>query len=309
MKESPFFIIGIGRSGTTLLRMMLHNHPRIAIPYESHFIVDYCKKVSEYGDLENDDNVRSLIKNILSESIIEMWDYSFSVEKVFEKLEERSVRGVIDAIYKEYANDKGKTRWGDKSDYLDRIDILCKVFPDAQFIHIIRDGRDVASSVMKMPWGPNDIIDASEWWNSHVWVAHRMGAVLGEKRYIEVHYEKLVEDPEKELRRLCAFLEEEYAPDMLNYHKKSEVSIPDDRKWQHHNVNKSVNRSRTYAWKSEMAPTSVAVFNKYAGKMLKELGYENSSGNISALTVNVTILKTYAARFIKMLTSAVKPTK
>ncbi len=306
MKSTPFCVIGIGRSGTTLLRLMLHNHPRIAIPYESHFIIDYCNRLEEYGNLDNDDNARLLIKNILNEPIIKMWDYIFDAERVLDNVKERSLRGIIDAIYREYAFSQGKERWGDKSDYLDRLDILSKVFPDAQFIHIIRDGRDVAGSVIKMPWGPSDVIEAAEWWNNHVWVAHRMGAVLGEKRYIEVFYEKLVENPEKELKRLCAFLDEEYSADMLNYHKRSGKSIPNDRKWQHYNVNASPNTSRAYSWKREMNPYDVAVFNKYAHKMLQELDYECSTKNTTGCAVYWQVVKTYAGRFMKLIMAALK---
>jgi len=85
------------------------------------------------------------------------------------------VAGLISALYAEYAAAKGKPRWGDKSDYLDRLHIVNEMFPNAQFIHIIRDGSDVAHSALKLPWGPDDVVRAAEWWNEHVWVGRRVG--------------------------------------------------------------------------------------------------------------------------------------
>ncbi|MBI4680232.1 MAG: sulfotransferase domain-containing protein, partial [Nitrospirae bacterium] len=120
------------------------------------------------------------------------------------------------------------------------------------------------------------------------------------------YYEKLVENPEKELKRLCAFLDEEYSADMLNYHKSSSKSIPSERKWQHYNINTSPNTSRALAWKREMNPYDVAVFNKYAHKMLQELGYECSTEKTTGFAVNWQVLKIYTWRFMKLIMAAFK---
>lgn len=274
MKEQPFFIIGIGRSGTTLIRLMLHHHPRIAIPYESHFITDYYQNADHYGDLTNEDNLRHLVSDILKEDLLVKWDHQFDVDRVMKSVEHPTLNGVFDAIYRDYAKGKGKERWGDKSDYLDRVHVINKVFPNAKFIHIVRDGRDVANSVMKMTWGPKDIIRAAEWWHAHIWLGIRIGSVLGEQRYLQVHYEKLVEDSEKELKRICEFLGEDYSPKMLEYYKDSKKAIPEDRKGQHYNADSAPKKSRTYAWKKEMSPMNIAIFNLYARPSLQELGYE-----------------------------------
>jgi hypothetical protein len=262
---------------------MFHNHPRIAIPYESHFLTKYYSNLSHYGNLEDGGNLLKLIQEILEEPYIKMWDHSFDLDRIITNTKEKSFKGAIDAIYQDYVKGKGKVRWGDKSDYLDRMHIINEIFPETQFIHIIRDGRDVASSVMKLPWGPNDIIRAAEWWNQHLWLARRVGAVLGKERYIEVHYENLVENPERELKRLCLFLGEEYSSKMLEYHLESKNAIPDGRKDQHYNVNSSPKITRTYAWKREMHPKDVALFNHYAREMLKEVSYETPQIKIGKL--------------------------
>ena len=291
--QAPFFIVGLGRSGTTLLRLMLHNHPHIAIPYESHFITKYYQHLDEYGDLNEHANLRQLLADILDEELIQKWDHQFATDRLLEKLEQNSLAGVISAIYQDYAESRGKRRWGDKSDYLDRMHIINQIFPTAQFIHIIRDGRDVANSVLKMPWGPSDLIQAAEWWHEHIRLGRCMGSILGPQRYLEVKYEDLVDDPEQQLTRICDFIGEPYSPEMLNYHQHSESAIPDDRKFQHYNAGKAPVKGRTFAWRKEMSPTLVEIFNNYAWRSLQELGYDcpaSTAGRLSITAAKVKIL-------------------
>ncbi len=277
---------------------MLHGHPRIAIPYESHFLTKYHDNLSEYGNLKKPQNLSRLVKEMLEEPYVKMWDHVFEVDNIINKIEEKSLRGVIEAIYQDYMNSKGKVRWGDKSDYLDRMHQINEIFPETQFIHIIRDGRDVANSVIKLPWGPKDIIRAAEWWNQHLWLARRVGAVLGKQRYIEVFYENLVENPERELQRLCVFLNEEYSSKMMDYHLESNNAIPENRKGQHYNLNAAPKKTRTYAWKREMKPQDQAIFNHYAGGMLKEVGYEIPQIQISESRLALHKAKILLKRYI-----------
>src|SRR5262249_47492320 len=160
------------------------------------------------------------------------------------------------------------------------------------------DGRDVARSVMRLPWGPNDIVAAAEWWNDYVWVGRRVGAVLGKGRYAEVRFEDLVQDSEGQLRRLCAFLGEDFAPEMLDYHKDAATSIPSGRKSQHYNADAPPNAARAYSWKREMAACEVAIFDRYAGRMLAEVGYERPEVRASAARIHWNLAKIYARRLM-----------
>jgi len=297
-RPGPIFIIGMGRSGTTLIRSMLHHHPRIAIPYETHFMGRYAERAHEFGDLGLEANRRRVIDEILGEPMLKMWDYVPSAGRILARTRAGTLAGVIDAIFRDYAESKQKMRWGDKSDNTDSMPAINDLFPDAQFIHIIRDGRDVARSVIKLPWGPNDIIEAATWWNDYVWVARRMGAILGKERYTEVLYENLVANPEAELRRLCRFLRESYAPEMLDYHKHAEGLVPEERKFQHHNIDAPPLTSRACAWKREMSPTDVKLFSRYAHRMLRELGYEIPDNNVSTLRLHLRMLYLFGRRLL-----------
>ena len=272
--RSPIFIVGVGRSGTTLLRKILGNHPNIAIPYESHFITKYYQSLEQYGDLNNEGNLRKIVADILDEALIKQWDHAFNIETVIDKISDRSLSGIIDAIYQDYAEARGKKRWGDKSDYLDRMHIINKIFPASKFIHIIRDGRDVASSVLSRPWGPTDIIQAAEWWRDHVRLGRCMGSILGDARYTEIKYEDLVTKPESELMRICSFLGEEYSCDMLNYYNNHLGDIPENRVHQHYNNDKPPQTDRVFAWKREMSSWNRQLFDNISKDELIANGYE-----------------------------------
>lgn len=274
MSSNPFFIVGVGRSGTTLIRLMLNSHPNIAIPYETHFLTNYINQVDKYQPLSVDANLDRLITDMLDEELLKQWDVVPSLSEVRERVDGRTLADVIDAIYGFYANEHGKKRWGDKSDYLNRMYEINQVFPETKFIHIVRDGRDVASSVMRMSWGPRDIIAAAEWWQEYVRLGRSMGRMLPAGRYLEVKYENLVLEPEETLRVICQFLDEPYSEKMLSFYKESESLIPESRKSQHYNADAPPQASRTYAWKRSMSKTDVALFDNYAHTQLVDFGYE-----------------------------------
>ena len=287
----------MGRSGTTLLRSMLHNHPRIAIPYETHFIGRYAERADEFGDLELEANRRRLVDDILSEPMIKMWDYVPRASKssrgpVFGRWPASSTR------YSEFTP-KASGRCAGATSRItptacppSTTSSRCPVHPH----HPRRQGR--RSVGYQAPWGPNDIIEAASWWNDYVWVARRMGAILGKERYIEVRYEDLVADPVTELQRLCRFLRELYAPEMLEYHSHAEGLVPEARKSQHYNIDAPPLKSRAYAWKREMSTTDAKLFSRYAHRMLRELGYEIPYEDVSNFRVYIRMIYLFGRRIL-----------
>lgn len=286
---------------------MLHSHPRIAIPYESHFITDYVARAESYGDLGVRDNLERLVNDILDEDLLKKWDHEFDSRRIVESITEPDVGAVVEAIYAQYCESKGKSRWGDKSDYLTRIDVINKLFPNAQFVHCVRDGRDVANSVMRLPWGPSDIVRAAEWWSMSVRLGRSMGRMLPEGRYTEVRYEDLVQAPGRVLRDLCSFLEEEYSDQMLEFHTEAAKAIPDTRKGQHQNVGSKLNKSRAAAWTREMSQVKIKIFDHYAGNELAAFGYPVGSSTSTKFVMEVTRAWIMAKRFVKALVAAPRP--
>jgi hypothetical protein len=273
MKPRPIVIVGVSRSGTTLLRLMLNAHPRIAIPYESNIIVKYSQALSQYGDLSKRENLERLIAAIVNEPLVQKWNHTFDLVRLTERVEHPNLTSVVEAVFQDYASQQDKPRWGDKSGQLSRMDIVKKILPDAQFIHIIRDGRDVAGSALKLHFGPTDILMAASSWCMYVTLGRRMGAMLDAKSYIEVRYEDLVRCPEKELRRICDYLDEDYSPQMLEYHRNARNYLPQSAE-HHYNTDRAPITDRVFAWKSKMNESDLWLFQRRARDVLAELGYE-----------------------------------
>ena len=291
MSVKPIFIVGVGRSGTTLIRQMINCHSQIAIPYESHFITKYLSKKNLYGQLSVDENLSALVDDILSEPILKNWDYVPGKKQILDSIAERDMASIFSAFFSQYALHHDKLIWGDKSDYLHQMHKIKSLYPQAKFIHIVRDGRDVALSVMKMKWGPNNIREAANWWSEHVRLGYSMGRMLSSKQYYEVRYEDLVADPEKYLNEICRFVGVNFESKMLEFFKDSKKFIPQTLLNQHYNADKGADTSRSNAWEREMSPLDCEIFQQIAGNVLKEMGYKISNNDVSNWRVKLAKLK------------------
>jgi hypothetical protein len=121
----------------------------------------------------------------------------------------------LEITLRAYARRLGKPRWGDKRPgYVQHIDALLRMFPDAQIVHLVRDGRDCVASLKRTPWWRMGVYHAIATWTQALDAGSAAAQSLSHDAYLEIQYERLTTDRENELRRLCAFLEEEYAPEM-----------------------------------------------------------------------------------------------
>lgn len=271
----PIFIIGVHRSGTTLLRFMLSSSPRIYIPPESDFIPRFfLKRPTVPLSKERIDRILHII----------FTQYRFAKEwqgdppnaaALLEQMPDRTPGAFLDVLYRAYARQYGAVRWGDKTPiYTSYLALLHEIFPTAQFVHIIRDGRDVALSTLDK-WGDKevhvDIYYAARMWIRRIQDARSAAAQLGPGQYYELHYEDLVEDPEGQLQAVCDFLDEPYFPAMAESHRLARRRIPDDDF--HAPVRTPPTTKRTARWRREMKPADLCLFQHVAGGMLRQLGY------------------------------------
>jgi hypothetical protein len=274
----PLHVLGVRRSGTTLLRVMLDRNSELAVPDESYFIPQLADR--HHGRID----VAAFVDDLRRLPTLREWDVP--VEEVQTRLRPSMTVGeAIAAVYESYAARRGKSRWGDKTPmYMQRLRMLERLFPDALYVHLVRDGRDAAVSFLAMPAGivtetwahPRTAADFACQWRTEVTAARKLGRRVGPRRYLELRYEQLVAAPEHELRRLCEFAGLEYQAGMLDYRDKVDVSSKPHQQ--------SLTKPPTPGlrdWRTELSPGDVAAFDTVAGGLLRELGYEAGDSRVS----------------------------
>jgi hypothetical protein len=279
------FVVGATRSGTTLFRLMLDAHPEVGIPSETHFFHKLVKRSER----------REISPELLADTIIahKRWgDFRLDPDELrarFDAIEPFNLADALRSFYSLYAEKQGKTRWGDKTPgYLRYMRRIEWVLPEARFIHLIRDGRDVALSVLPMNWGPSTITEAAELWVERVTLARENGRTVS--HYMEIKYEDLITETEPILRDVAGFLELPWDNAMLDYHERAEERLKEKardlprkssrgdqpaaaRMASHAMAKKPPDPKRIGRWRTEMSPEDREEYESVAGDLLAELGY------------------------------------
>jgi hypothetical protein len=289
VRPDPFFIVGMQRSGTTMLRLMLNAHHSLAVPFESGFIPLVYRDLDKYGDLSVRENAAACLSDICQRDMPKRGKLIEDIARVLGH-QIRSYADLVSAIFEEYAKQMGKPRWGDKTpSYVADLDLLWRLFPTCRVIHVLRDGRDVAVSLLATEWGPKNLLKIAEDWRWNTLLGHKMGAFLGEQ-YLEIRYEDLVCNPESILRQICDFLLEPYDENMLLYHTSAESQMPPGSlKWHRASVSPP-DPKKVGLWKHRMSLSDRILFEQVAGHELQMFGYQRE--NLSP-TIRSKIRKAY----------------
>jgi len=278
---APIFIVGAPRSGTTLLRNLLRSHPRLSFPEESHFIPLFYRT---YGDPANDREALALGAAILKLQFVRDWNLGLDAQ-IFAGL--RSYADVVSRLFECWAEKEHKPRWGDKTPQnVLHIPTLVGLFPECKILHIIRDGRDVALSWMRIGFGPKNVYTAAQAWKRYVSAGIQAGKDLPAGKglpdnYREVRFELLLLRTEPILEEICTFIGEQFDPRML---APTPLPEPATRRYnlkvaagdQFQAVMRrqtELDRSHREGWKSNMSKRQLATFESVAGELLTELNY------------------------------------
>jgi hypothetical protein len=271
--EPAVVILGVSRSGTTLLKAMLDGHPALAIPTESYFLPQLWDRHGERPD--RDDFVADVAR------LARVREWGVEPTMIRERLPASpTFAEAIQAIYRSYADTRGKPRFGDKTpSYMQRLDVVDRAFPAARYVHLIRDGRDAALSFVAMRrrprfnWArPRSVPGFAAQWSREVAAARAFGLGLGSRRYQELRYEELVTDTEPAMRRLCGFLGLDFDPAILEYHRAVEPERLVDHPRLAEPPTPGVRR-----WRAQMGERELERFEAVAGDRLSELGYERGA--------------------------------
>lgn len=257
---SPVILGGCQRSGTTLLRVMLDSHPRIACGLETSLLAGSFlpDKLSVRFDM----------------SVKEIWDLHRTAA---------DHAHFVELFLGRYAANRGKVRWADKTPQnIRHIGWIFAHFPRAKFVHILRDGRDVACSIRTHP--RFRVVNGEKVATGirrplrpciESWLRYTTEGMKwrGHPNYFEVRYESLVDDPEATLRKICEFLGEAFDVAMLQFYAEQGES----RNVQHFINNEAamrpISRSAVGRWREELSATELELIYKVGGPRLEALGY------------------------------------
>ena len=276
MESPPFFIVGVHRSGTTLLRFMLSSHPRLYIPPESDFIPRFFRKAPQ-GELSLA-QVRRYLKIIFTRyRFVEEWQGPPPDPQAFyAQMEPRTPAGFLDRLYGDYAAQNDAERWGDKTPiYASYVPVLHAIFPRAQFIHIIRDPFDAAISLLDKYEADEfhiDIYYAARNWVRRIRAVRAAAEALPPEQYLEIRYETLVREPQATLEAACRFLGEDFHPRMLHHTDLAQERISPDSHF-FANVRKPVNTASLGRGRRSLSDADKRLLQHVAGDLMAELGY------------------------------------
>ena len=292
---APFIVANPG-SGTTLLRMMLDAHSQLAIPPETHFVPDLIERSREIRRSHDRRPTGEELAAAIAAN--RRWgDFGLDETTLAKRMSGRrgqsGAKAAIRAFYELYAEQHGKRRWGDKTpDYIQSIRRIGRTLPEAHFVHLVRDGRDVALS--RRRWreraGAKER-PVGEWasqWRRWITTARKQAGDV--ENYAEFRYEDLVTDTEATLRRICDFCALEFEPAMLDYHERAGERLaemdralpPEDGKGARPAEHRQAKHAMTAAppqeekveeWRRQMSDSDRAEFEAEAGELLAELGY------------------------------------
>lgn len=296
MTDFKFFaIVGVGRSGTTLLMSMLNAHPALSLPPETHFLDRYVvgtpnitqseltKKLSDDHrfarlGIDSKDLMCSVKKNTLGFSAAEVYKHIFTLY---------ASRTNVDII-------------GDKAPKnIEFLPVLKRIFPGAYLIHMIRDPRDVYLSRTKAVWSSSRT-DLSHWvaYRAQYSMGRRLGTKLFKERYYEIHYEDLLIQPVEELEKISEFLGVVYEPQMLNFSESAQdLVFPEEMSWKKEALGPLLVQNKN-KWKGELSREKVACIEAACGPTFKNGYYQSTQGTFSKPIQLLAYLTKFSTRIL-----------
>jgi protein-tyrosine sulfotransferase len=273
----PFFIVGCGRSGNTLLRSMLCADNQVAIPPESYVIPKVIKQFARYSFLPWEELSGMIVSEF--ETYKEFYTWGVNLSEAHRKVrglkgKKRTLANIIDVVYQEFDSQKciGAGRWADKTPintiFLDKI---FQVFPKAKYVHIVRDPRATAASYLKS--GLLSKLDQAVWfWNTSVGqfdlVAQKKNSLV-----LEVKYEYLVAHPDVVLRDVCGFLGLEFRVEMFAAYGRTSFLGDVGFHSHHKNVGKPIIIDGNRKWREQFGDDELKYIKKSCAGKAKKHGY------------------------------------
>lgn len=261
----PLHIIGHGRSGTSIFGALCRKYLGIGAGTESQFIMRYYRRRDRFGDFSDVKTQRRFLSQLLTERYFQRskkFNIHLTVDDILKNVRDRTFAGMLDATFASVADSLGMTRWGDKSpEYILNLPVLEELFPTSQYIHVVRDGRDVAmSSKATANFGCNNSFSAALDWRSKVRLAREFGETLPPSRFLEIRYEDLLDAPLDTFEQVAQFLQIKNRRELLEYMSER---VPKELMVGNHSK-----------WKTQLNDAEIQRYESIAGAELAQLSYE-----------------------------------
>jgi hypothetical protein len=271
----PFFLVGCSRSGTTLLQALIDSHPNIAMPPESHVYVRFGRIVHTYGDLALARNRQRLIAAMLGDAFIGQWRLDAGPGDVERRLRQRSFVGIVETLFRLYAESHGATRWGDKTpEHIRHLREIRRDFPGAKLIHLVRDGRDVAEAMRRMIFYPVTAFGVARVWRDEVRHWQGFCAAAGGVDTLVVRYEDLVTSPSDVVGDIFRFLNEPVVDTVSTYAESSLSQNLDAQGPWHSSLRRGISASKVGVYRRKFTPRELEILEYIQGKELGAYGYQ-----------------------------------
>jgi hypothetical protein len=272
------FVFGAARSGTTILNNLLYRHFSYGMGPEGTFVAEWAQRLPRYGNLGDDANLERFVGDISDCQMLHIVRHKYrrnpfdvTPRMILEKLRERSYAGVVYAIFECMAEMQGCKRVGNKNPaYVSQFPLLDHLFPtQAKYLGIVRDGRDVALSIVKTRWGLSSAYSAAKFWAQSLQALADMQQQLDPERLHVITYENLLRHPRETLESVRDFLA---IPPGEAEIDAAVAELTEGRR--------AANFDK---WKKQMSETDLRLVEGLAGAMLERHGYE-LSGNPTAIS-------------------------
>jgi len=284
----PIFIVGAPRSGTTLLTAILSNHPNIDAGPETQF---FAKIPQKSLDLAVEDEVwPSIATKLISELSLSsqsvMTLFGLSEGELYESLKNKSpsVQAMLEVLTEKHCHKNGKIRWIEKTpNHILNIDFIRQLYPKSPIIRIVRDPRDSAVSMCKLPWASKSIFENAmlieKWYQvSDNFFKH-------DSHSYTITYENIVKSPEQEVAELCQFIGEKYHPDLLNT-KESGSRVSSKKEIWKTAVSGKIDVRRCYVWKRNMSHRVSWLLSQLCNNTINLFNYQLSDNKGYTISVN-----------------------
>jgi len=273
-------MIGTQRSGSNLLRVMLHQHPDISAPHPPHLLKTFYPLLSHYGDLSVERNFSRLVDDMIKWVKLNpvIWEgFNPTVEEIVSGCSKRTIFQISKSIYDWEASFQGKSVWVCKSmtnyEFVNQFESE-KIFD--HYIFLYRDGRDVALSFQKAIVGPKTAYYCAKQWSEDQLASLKVRDQLG-KKVISASYEELIEQPLKVVQRIFHEMGMRAPKDVLSFPDSEESKHTADAGEMWKNVTKPVISSNKLKWVNEMPYEDQLIYKSVAGEALRALGYQTLS--------------------------------